>query len=63
MSTTRPAGRGRRIVGSDGRTQARSRSGWDHRGTHYLGDPTITAANFTDGWLRTGDSGHRRPVT
>ncbi|TBN30084.1 fatty acid--CoA ligase family protein, partial [Mycolicibacterium smegmatis] len=23
----------------------------------YLGDPTITAANFTDGWLRTGDLG------
>ncbi len=23
----------------------------------YLGDPDITAANFTDGWLRTGDLG------
>ncbi|SPM29572.1 FadD7 family fatty acid--CoA ligase [Mycobacterium terramassiliense] len=23
----------------------------------YLGDPSITAANFTDGWLRTGDLG------
>jgi acyl-CoA synthetase (AMP-forming)/AMP-acid ligase II len=23
----------------------------------YLGDPAITAANFTDGWLRTGDLG------
>jgi acyl-CoA synthetase (AMP-forming)/AMP-acid ligase II len=23
----------------------------------YLGDPKITAANFTDGWLRTGDLG------
>lgn len=23
----------------------------------YLGDPRITAANFTDGWLRTGDLG------
>lgn len=23
----------------------------------YLGDPTITEANFTDGWLRTGDLG------
>ena len=23
----------------------------------YLGDPLITAANFTDGWLRTGDLG------
>ncbi len=23
----------------------------------YLGDPAITAANFTEGWLRTGDLG------
>lgn len=23
----------------------------------YLGDPAITAANFTQGWLRTGDLG------
>ncbi|MGV8010976.1 FadD7 family fatty acid--CoA ligase, partial [Mycobacterium kansasii] len=23
----------------------------------YLGDPKITEANFTDGWLRTGDLG------
>ena len=23
----------------------------------YLGDPAITAADFTDGWLRTGDLG------
>jgi acyl-CoA synthetase (AMP-forming)/AMP-acid ligase II len=33
---------------------------WLHGNTvvrGYLGDPTITAANFTDGWLRTGDLG------
>src|SRR6516165_8673406 len=28
----------------------------------YLGDPAITAANFTDGWLRTGDLGSLSPV-
>jgi acyl-CoA synthetase (AMP-forming)/AMP-acid ligase II len=27
----------------------------------YLGDPEITAANFTDGWLRTGDLGSLSP--
>jgi acyl-CoA synthetase (AMP-forming)/AMP-acid ligase II len=27
----------------------------------YLGDPAITAANFTDGWLRTGDLGSLSP--
>ena len=33
---------------------------WLHGSTvvrGYLGDPAITAANFTDGWLRTGDLG------
>jgi acyl-CoA synthetase (AMP-forming)/AMP-acid ligase II len=28
----------------------------------YLGDPAITAANFTDGWLRTGDLGSLSPA-
>ncbi|MCV7079332.1 FadD7 family fatty acid--CoA ligase [Mycobacterium szulgai] len=28
----------------------------------YLGDPKITAANFTDGWLRTGDLGTLSPA-
>jgi acyl-CoA synthetase (AMP-forming)/AMP-acid ligase II len=27
----------------------------------YLGDPAITAANFTEGWLRTGDLGSLSP--
>lgn len=51
-----------RIVGSDGLPLPAGAVGeiW-LRGTTvvrgYLGDPTITAANFTDGWLRTGDLG------
>ncbi|OBG62679.1 MULTISPECIES: FadD7 family fatty acid--CoA ligase [unclassified Mycobacterium] len=51
-----------RIVGPDGRPVPAGEVGevWLHgpsvvRG--YLGDPAITAANFTDGWLRTGDLG------
>lgn len=51
-----------RIVGSDGRPAAADAVGevWLQGPTvvrGYLGDPAITAANFTDGWLRTGDLG------
>ncbi|BBZ72874.1 FadD7 family fatty acid--CoA ligase [Mycobacterium paraseoulense] len=51
-----------RIVGSDGRPAPAGEVGevWLHGSTvvrGYLGDPSITAANFTDGWLRTGDLG------
>ncbi|UXA07347.1 FadD7 family fatty acid--CoA ligase [Mycobacterium sp. SMC-2] len=51
-----------RIVGSDGRPVPAGGVGevWLHGPTvvrGYLGDPAITAANFTDGWLRTGDLG------
>ncbi len=51
-----------RIVGSDGLPLAPGAVGevWLHGSTvvrGYLGDPKITAANFTDGWLRTGDLG------
>jgi acyl-CoA synthetase (AMP-forming)/AMP-acid ligase II len=51
-----------RIVGSDGQPVAAEAVGevWLHGPTvvrGYLGDPAITAANFTDGWLRTGDLG------
>ncbi|MDT4998675.1 MAG: hypothetical protein QOK12_780, partial [Mycobacterium sp.] len=51
-----------RIVGSDGQSLATEAVGevWLHGPTvvrGYLGDPAITAANFTDGWLRTGDLG------
>jgi acyl-CoA synthetase (AMP-forming)/AMP-acid ligase II len=50
------------IVGSDGRPVPAGEVGevWLHGPTvvrGYLGDPAITAANFTDGWLRTGDLG------
>jgi acyl-CoA synthetase (AMP-forming)/AMP-acid ligase II len=51
-----------RIVGSDGRPVRAEAVGevWLHGPTvvrGYLGDPAITAANFSDGWLRTGDLG------
>ncbi|MGB8386584.1 FadD7 family fatty acid--CoA ligase [Mycobacterium sp.] len=51
-----------RIVGSDGQPVPVEAVGevWLHGPTvvrGYLGDPAITAANFTDGWLRTGDLG------
>ncbi|SOJ52690.1 putative sulfoacetate--CoA ligase [Mycobacterium simulans] len=51
-----------RIVGPDGSTLPTGAVGeiWLHGSTivrGYLGDPKITAANFTDGWLRTGDLG------
>jgi acyl-CoA synthetase (AMP-forming)/AMP-acid ligase II len=51
-----------RIVGSDGQPLPAGAVGevWLHGPTvvrSYLGDPAITAANFTDGWLRTGDLG------
>ncbi|WP_102420007.1 FadD7 family fatty acid--CoA ligase [Mycobacterium sp. 4858] len=51
-----------RIVGPDGRPVPPGEVGevWLHGPTvvrGYLGDPAITAANFTDGWLRTGDLG------
>ncbi|QUR65871.1 FadD7 family fatty acid--CoA ligase [Mycobacterium spongiae] len=50
------------IVGSDGVTQPAGAIGeiWLRGATvvrGYLGDPAITAANFTNGWLRTGDLG------
>ena len=51
-----------RIVGPDGQPLPAEAVGevWLHGPTvvrGYLGDPAITAANFTDGWLRTGDLG------
>ncbi|SPM33507.1 Acyl-CoA synthetase (AMP-forming)/AMP-acid ligase II [Mycobacterium rhizamassiliense] len=51
-----------RIAGQDGRPVGAEAVGevWLHGPTvvrGYLGDPAITAANFTDGWLRTGDLG------
>ena len=51
-----------RISGSDGRPVPAEAEGevWLRGATvvrGYLGDPAITAANFTDGWLRTGDLG------
>ncbi len=51
-----------RIVGPDGRPLPPDAVGevWLRGPTvvrGYLGDPAITAANFTDGWLRTGDLG------
>ena len=51
-----------RISGSDGQPLPAEAVGeiWLHGPTvvrGYLGDPAITAANFTDGWLRTGDLG------
>jgi acyl-CoA synthetase (AMP-forming)/AMP-acid ligase II len=51
-----------RIIGSNGQPVPAEAVGevWLHGPTvvrGYLGDPAITAANFTDGWLRTGDLG------
>ncbi len=51
-----------RIVDSAGESLPAEAVGevWLHGPTvarGYLGDPAITAANFTDGWLRTGDLG------
>jgi acyl-CoA synthetase (AMP-forming)/AMP-acid ligase II len=51
-----------RIAGPDGQPLPPGSVGevWLHGTTvvrGYLGDPAITAANFTDGWLRTGDLG------
>ena len=51
-----------RIVGSDGQPLPAGAVGevWLHGPTvvrGYLGDPAITSANFTQGWLRTGDLG------
>lgn len=51
-----------RIVGSGGVPVAPGEVGevWLRGSTvvrGYLGDPKITEANFTDGWLRTGDLG------
>ncbi len=56
-----------RIVGSDGAPVAADAVGevWLRGPTvvrGYLGDPAITAANFTDGWLRTGDLGSLSPA-
>ncbi|MGE4428896.1 MAG: FadD7 family fatty acid--CoA ligase [Solirubrobacteraceae bacterium] len=51
-----------RIAGPDGEPLAPEAVGeiWLRGPTvvrGYLGDPAITAANFTDGWMRTGDLG------
>jgi acyl-CoA synthetase (AMP-forming)/AMP-acid ligase II len=51
-----------RITGSDGQPVPADAVGevWLRGSTvvrGYLGDPAITAANFTEGWLRTGDLG------
>jgi acyl-CoA synthetase (AMP-forming)/AMP-acid ligase II len=56
-----------RIVGSDGNSLPPEAVGevWLHGPTvvrGYLGEPSITAANFTDGWLRTGDLGTLSPA-
>lgn len=55
-----------RIVGPDGEPAPAEAVGevWLRGPTvvrGYLGDPAITAANFTDGWLRTGDLGSLSP--
>lgn len=56
-----------RIVDSDGLALPAEHVGevWLRGSTvvrGYLGDPKITAANFTDGWLRTGDLGSLSPA-
>lgn len=56
-----------RIVGSDGRSLPAESVGevWLHGPTvvrGYLGDPSITDANFTQGWLHTGDLGTLSPA-
>ena len=55
-----------RVVGPDGQPAPAQSVGevWLRGPTvvrGYLGDPAITAANFTDGWLRTGDLGSLAP--
>ncbi|MBW0017941.1 MAG: fatty acid--CoA ligase family protein [Mycobacterium sp.] len=57
-----------KIVGSDGQALPPGSVGeiWLRGRTvvrGYLGDPKITAANFTDGWLRTGDLGALSPAS
>lgn len=56
-----------RIVGPDGQTLPAETVGevWLQGPTvvrGYLGDPSITAANFTQGWLHTGDLGTLSPA-
>ena len=56
-----------RIVGPDGQALPPETVGevWLHGPTvvrGYLGDPSITAANFTQGWLQTGDLGTLSPA-
>lgn len=56
-----------RIVGPEGQTLPAETVGevWLHGPTvvrGYLGDPSITAANFTQGWLHTGDLGTLSPA-
>lgn len=56
-----------RIVGPDGQALPPETVGevWLHGPTvvrGYLGDPSITAANFTRGWLHTGDLGTLSPA-
>lgn len=56
-----------RIVGPGGQALPAAAVGevWLHGPTvvrGYLGDPSITAANFTEGWLHTGDLGTLSPA-
>jgi acyl-CoA synthetase (AMP-forming)/AMP-acid ligase II len=56
-----------RIAGTDGQPMPAESVGevWLRGPTvvrGYLGDPAITAANFSDGWLRTGDLGSLSPA-
>lgn len=56
-----------RIVGPDGQSLPAETVGevWLHGPTvvrGYLGDPSITDANFTRGWLHTGDLGTLSPT-